>query len=134
MAKFKFIILGNQDELNGNPIGYTRVIKQQWRADASRYMRWQEYVRFSFYSAGFNSSIVPHGKNSKPFGRDDKNKYAVSMKVLWKNNQHADLDNVLKGVIDSLFENDSRVVDIAAISEVSDKKAGRVDVEISIVK
>lgn len=39
-----------------------------------------------------------------------KKKYEFSLKIGFKNKKHGDADNIVKGVLDALFENDKNVL------------------------
>lgn len=135
MQKINFTIYGNQEDPTGNPVGYTRVLNHSWRKDATRYMNWMQFVRTIFYDkvlGGVKFQDYVKNKLLAPIKKSDTD-YAVSIKIFWKDGHHADIDNVLKGLLDALFENDKSVSAIAARAETSPEKKGRIEVEILMI-
>ena len=127
---FDLVINGNQDDPEGNPIGYKRTLNHSWRADSTKYHEWKEYVRAAFqrkYPTANN--LKPH-----PIQVQKGDTIATKIDVWWKDGKHADLDNVVKGILDSLIDNDKVVCEIHAQSQMSDDKKGKVHITITMHK
>ena len=113
-----FSIRGNHENQAGNPIPYTRTLSHSWTKSAARYKDWMEYVRIEFLRS-FQSAR----RGSVPVTLDGHLELArgqtaeISLHVTWANGAHGDLDNVLKGVLDSLFVQDKEIVKLTATSE-----------------
>lgn len=123
MKKISFTIRGNQEDPEGNPIPYTRVLKHSWRDDASRYMEWCEYVRAEFARACEVELPIELEKNAKA---------QIGLKVFWKSSSHGDLDNILKGILDALFKNDKCINGIVASSEMAPDGKGRLEIQLAL--
>ena len=146
----KFLIEGNPDNPEGNPIPYTRMLAQSWRPDSGRYVNWMHYVRKAFYKSNrifdtemaIDDSYVQNPEASraiKPISSLDikplnlKTTTAkVSMQIYWASGGHGDSDNVFKGIIDGIFENDKCVNAGFFESRMAEDKKGRVEVEIEL--
>lgn len=87
-------------------VPYVRTTQRQKHVDPryGRYRRWKEYVR-----TVANTASVPAELN-----RDSA--YGVEITVQWSGKARADLDNVVKGVIDALWKQDRQVKQIMAYS------------------
>ena len=136
MIELDFIVRGNHEDPDGNPVPYTRTLSQAWTKAASRYKEWQEYVRAEFY------------RSCKMRGRDDMSgvpvttsgmlelakgqEVEVDIEVVWASGHHGDLDNILKGILDALFAQDKEVTEIHAVS--SRGKKGRIAGRITITE
>ena len=128
MKTLTFTIRGNQEDPEGNPIGYHRTTQgSYWNEGSRRYYAWKEYV-----VAAFERGTRRTPKAGKPLALKKGETAQISLKVYWKNGAHADLDNLVKGVLDSLFENDKYVNKINASCEMAEDKRGRVEIEITI--
>ena len=126
--RLTFIIRGNQEDPEGNPIGYHRTTQgSYWNEGSRRYYAWKEYV-----VAAFERGTRRTPKEGKPLALKKGEKAQVAIKVYWKNGAHADLENIVKGVLDSLFENDKCVNGIKATCEPAEDGKGRVEVEITL--
>ena len=105
MGKFiSFEILGNQSDRNGNPIPYFRSTQNsQWSDGARRYEAWKKYVQCALYDQypEYGPRIAT-GK--KPIVLERHQTAEVSIYVDFVGNVHGDLDNILKGINDALFE------------------------------
>ena len=97
MINISFTIQGNHEDPEGNPVPYTRMLGNRMTSAGARYKDWQEYVRQSVLGIGKTLSI-PAGHTCE-----------IEMDVTWANEHHADLDNVGKGVIDALFQQDKEI-------------------------
>lgn len=130
---YSFTINGNQENPLGNPIPYTRTLKQRMTSSAARYLDWMGYVRSQFASQCCDArGVVAIMQGQMPITLAKGQKAGVAIKVYWANESHGDLDNVLKGILDSLFSDDKCVNALKASSEMSAEKKGRVEVIITI--
>jgi len=105
----KFSIIGNQENQKGNPIPYHRATQgSKWNAAHQRYCAWKDYVRASFDkskdipSDAMGKQMVHTKMSEGPLGR-------VSAVIMFGKETHADPDNIVKGILDSLFENDKHI-------------------------
>lgn len=119
---------------------YTRVLNHSWRGDSVRYMRWCGYVRKQLLKSLNEVSIEEMRKEGSSIGILEgklrvpkEKKVRVGISVAWASNTHGDLDNVLKGILDSVFENDKNVCGFTARAAPAKDKKGKVDVVISII-
>lgn len=88
-----FTIFGNQDDLKGNPIGYTRTTQRQKFVDpqAKRYEAWKDYVWVSLLK------VEPHPPRFE-------GKVAIDCYIEYKDKRHTDPGNVVKGIADALAD------------------------------
>ena len=101
MTSYTFIIHGNQENDQGNPIPYLRMTQgSKWSKQAKRYLSWKEYVRKTFQKV-HNISFI-----DKPFNAP---KARLTVHCSFRGENHADLDNIAKGLLDSLFIQDKHV-------------------------
>lgn len=140
MTCLQFTISGNHENPEGNPVPYTRVLNHSWRGDSVRYMRWCGYVRKQLLKSLNEVSIEEMRKEGSSIGILEgklrvpkEKKVRVGISVAWASNTHGDLDNVLKGILDSVFENDKNVCGFTARAAPAKDKKGKVDVVISII-
>lgn len=136
MKTISFTIQGNQQDRSGNPLPYFRMTqKSKWTDAAQRYEAWKSYVRGVLYDSGciFTSLMVRQYQADRPPLVLDKDERAqIAIKVFWADRTHGDLDNILKGILDALFENDKCVNGLKASSELAEDGNGRVEVIIGI--
>lgn len=98
-----FTLEGNQENIVGNPIPYHRTTQKSfWDKASKRYKAWKDFVCQQYWLQVMNCL-----KNEKPFGKDFSGRVEVFISFSLEN--HADPDNVGKGIIDSLFKNDKHV-------------------------
>jgi hypothetical protein len=140
MIKIKFTIPGNQEDYEGNPTPFTRAIKGHWNAAATRYMDWQAYVRIQFIRAQGEQNLPDLRFPTKSKGRPTnkpirlgEKKAFVQTVVSWADDQHGDGDNVHKGILDALFEDDKNVEVGFYTSKVSKDGKGKVEVTVLIM-
>ncbi|CAM4033797.1 hypothetical protein [Campylobacter armoricus] len=102
-------------ELKTNPVPYKRTTQRAKFVckDYLKYLEFKKYLQIEFRK---QNGISPN----QAF--DFKKQYEFSLKIGFKNKCHGDGDNVLKGVLDALFENDKNVLK-ADYEIVSFKKA-----------
>jgi ribosomal protein S9 len=148
MTQFKFIIKGNQEKPDGNPIPYHRATQGSfWNPANRRYHAWKDYVRREFGSQVFGNKsvkVTSHNaddvfrmtgrimKNESPIVIPKGSEARMDIWIWWANGAHADADNVFKGIADALFENDKDLTAGSFESMVAPDKKGRVDVIIKI--
>ena len=104
MAKIaEFLLIGNQKDRAGNPIPYHRATQGSfWDPAAKRYKAWKDFVREQYWL-----QVKKKINNNKPFGKDFRG--TVMLIIKFKGENHADPDNIVKGILDALFENDKHV-------------------------
>ena len=117
MKEIRFKIKGNQEDGTGNPIPYTRTTRgSHWNEKTKRYNAWKEFVVGEFlksiennypeYLQKFQHNWINRGKLIE-LKKDAKVK--VDMVIEWKNKNHGDPDNVWKGIVDALFDEDKNI-------------------------
>lgn len=119
-----FTITGNQEDKAGNPIPYNRTTQgSYWNKSSKRYQAWKDFVRLQFWlqAGAFDESTKPYGKEAK--GR-------LEAKISFKGENHADPDNIVKGILDALFENDKHI-DVST-SHTCKNPQGSVEVTITL--
>lgn len=116
MKKIIFIIKGNQENPNGNPIPYLRTTQaSQWTDKAVRYQEWKGYVVGEYIKAlekiENRKELEKYHDLSKlkPIANTGE-KIHMRLQITWGNKAHADSDNVFKGIADALFINDKFLV------------------------
>lgn len=103
----KFTIIGNQENKKANPIPYHRATQgSKWNPAHRRYMEFKDYV-----ASEFLKSADPFGGRMpglrKPIGGTRRG--SVTASISFGPETHADSDNVIKGILDALFENDKEI-------------------------
>jgi Holliday junction resolvase RusA-like endonuclease len=135
MKTITFTIHGNHEDPTGNPVPYARQTQRQlWTKQAKRYREWQNYVRAAFYQAA-ETNWLDLAVQTLKGGRIKLPHYLaakVSIAVFWATGNHGDLDNVLKGILDSIFVDDRNIKEISAKSSTAPDGRGRVEVIIAI--
>jgi len=106
-----FAVFGNQEDTRGNPIPYTRATQDStWNPTYRRYIAWKQFVQLAFiagrpaFAGQAKRRIIQGGKpiEGKPRG-------TVHAAISFGDETRCDPDNVVKGILDSLFENDKHV-------------------------
>jgi len=120
MIEVSFVVRGNQENPEGNPVPYQRTLNHSWTRAATRYRDWQEYVRAEFS----RSAKIRHAPGEHPEEAVDMARGAVKippgheaeveLQAVFGSGARGDLDNVLKGILDALFEQDRDVVHVEA--------------------
>ena len=121
--EISFTIHGNQtDPKKGNPIPYLRMTQgSKWSDPAVRYHGWCDYVRRLYkeasgyvapnersrYTAKEYREMVHEFEPKKPIPGSPKGRTTVT--IYFGTENHADPDNVVKGINDALFENDKHI-------------------------
>ncbi|HZS09555.1 MAG TPA: hypothetical protein VFD58_32305 [Blastocatellia bacterium] len=121
----RFIITGNQENKTGNPIPYFRQTQQSSRFNpaARRYHDWKDFVRAQFWL-----QTAKKLRTDKPYGKAAKGRLEV--KIRFRGEAHADPDNIVKGLLDSLFENDKHI-DVST-SHSCGNQAGSIEILITL--
>lgn len=136
--RISFVIVGNQENPNGNPIPYHRATQgSRWNHASQRYEAWKAHVQLALMGA------VKRGRSemektiyrricsgSKPIIKTDQ-KQRTDIFIYWANHAHADPDNILKGINDALYESDKFVSCSADFVQSSDGR-GRVTVILTL--
>lgn len=136
--QISFIVKGNQEKPDGNPIPYQRTTQaSQWTDKARRYQEWKSYVVASYLDA---LEIIPKIDRAdfgdahdliqkKPIKKTNK-KIRVDIICYFADNSHADCDNIFKGIADALFMNDKYIAGSFDFIYPEDKK-GKVEIKIT---
>lgn len=126
MRMYTFTLLGNHENTKGNPVPFQRVLKQKMRPASARYLQWSSWVRGEFYRQCGVKEIALSGKLELARGAPVK----IEMHITWADEKHGDADNVFKGIVDALLEEDRHVMDfhVNAVHGLS----GRVYTQIQI--
>lgn len=137
MKKITFTIKGNQEDPEGNPIPYTRVVHNAlWLPGAKRYRAWKDYVRKSFFEN--NAEFVRYDERDRilddePLSTKPSERARMEVRIYWMNGVHGDPDNIFKGIADSLFKSDKFLDGSFESCHARDGK-GKVEVRITIYK
>jgi hypothetical protein len=137
--RLEFDVVGNQEKPEGNPIPYQRSTQRgSWNKQVTRYHYWRDHIKRAFLEAIIDTYLVSGGSINvggvgtvacfdlptglrpikvllNPVDVDIRcnivitARYAVDRKDGLKASNHADGDNILKGVIDALFMDDKAV-------------------------
>jgi Holliday junction resolvase RusA-like endonuclease len=101
--KYTFVITGNQEDRAGNPIPYHRTTQGSfWNKTSKRYNAWKQFVCSEYWL-----QTVKKLSNEKPYGKEVKGR--IEVKISFRGENHADPDNIVKGILDALFENDKHI-------------------------
>lgn len=126
----QFTIVGNQESKIGNPIPYHRATQgSRWNPAHRRYLLWKDHVKSAFKKVQPKSpfcpldNLDPHPIVGNVHGR-------VRAYIYFGDETHADPDNIVKGILDSLFKNDKHI-DVETAHSCKDKKP-RVEVRLTI--
>ena len=124
-----FTIKGNQEDIEGNPLPYVRVVgRALWLPGAKKYHAWKEYVRSVFYRNYPEFSSVDQ---VQPLTTKISERAYMAIRIHWVNGVHADPDNVFKGLADAIFKND-KFLDGSFESRYAPDGKGKVEVEITL--
>lgn len=109
-----FRVYGNQENLKGNPIPYTRTTQgTKFTEKAMRYAAWKGHVVASYMDYIQGMEIIDRSEfgdvhdflSQKPINTGKK-RIHMDINCYYVNDTHADSDNVFKGIADALFVND----------------------------
>jgi hypothetical protein len=137
--KITFIIRGNQGDQFGNPIPkIKKTYRQSWTPEVQRYVNWKAHVQKAFFDVIENKHTEllqrveqSNVRNGKPIEIERNEKVRMDIKIWWKNEAHADGENVFGSIADALFKNDKKL-DGSFENMGSSSKEGSVKVEITI--
>ncbi|MCV3508840.1 RusA family crossover junction endodeoxyribonuclease [Campylobacter sp. CNRCH_2016_3089] len=109
-------------ELKNNPVPYKRTTQRAKFVckDYLKYLDFKKYLQIEFRK---QNGISPN----QAF--DSKKQYEFSLKIGFNNKKHGDADNIVKAVLDALFENDKNV--LKGKYEIVAFKKAFLDLEIS---
>lgn len=133
-----FTIYGNQNDLRGNPIPCLRTTQgTQWTPQAIRYREWKGFVVSKFIDLiqgmpreeRMLYTEVIDLSGTKPI-KKMKSKIVMDLMIYFKDESHADCDNVFKGIADALFMNDKY---LAGSFDYKMAEQGRVDITIKFI-
>lgn len=115
-APITFTIIGNQENRKGNPIPYVRATQgSKWNDRYQRYTAFKQYVQRAYLFADPHPPFLGEAKRrvvlgGKPIAKESElSKSRVIATIFFGNETHCDPDNVEKGILDALFENDKHV-------------------------
>jgi Holliday junction resolvase RusA-like endonuclease len=106
----RFTIVGNQEDRRGNPIPYFRTTQgSSWNKPSQRYAAWKDYVRLQLdlQEVEIPKMYRSHPLEIKPFNKLVRGRTTAT--VFFRNEAHADPDNIVKGINDALFINDKHI-------------------------
>jgi len=136
----EFTIRGNNTNPKGNALPKVKLTRrQQWTPKAKRYSEWKKYV----VSQMFLELSSKHDKlpdewtgfidllaEEKPIILPKGQKAYMDLLIEWKDNTHADPENVFGSIADALFLTDK---DLCGSFDVTDKRGeGLVHVRITV--
>lgn len=141
-----FVVHGNQnDPKGGNPIPYKRTLGGKFRRDSVQYMEWKEYVRAELARGAhirypdednqwrhFDPKMKPGKGCYYPILAEKGERVHVETMIEWANGKKGDCDNVHKGILDALFEEDSCVWSGKYQGVLSPEKIGKVGITLLI--
>lgn len=137
--KITFIIHGNHEDQGGNPIPkIKKTAWQHWTPEAQRYAGWKKYAQFAFLDAiaaehpELSQRVLQcMTRAGKPIELGTFEQARMDIKIWWKNEAHADGENVFGSIADALFKNDKKLDGSFEGRRAPDAK-GRVEVTITI--
>lgn len=120
----QFILEGNHKNPNGNPLGYHRTTtRQKWNPQYQDYIAYKSWVVKEFWNQ-VKLPLEPNWKVDKlalePFVEKVRGK--VKLNIQFSSEIHADSDNVVKGILDSLFKQDKEI-DVCTTHTCGNKQA-----------
>ncbi len=139
MTTINFTIYGNHADQRGNPIPkIKKTARQYWTPEARRYSEWKKHVQLALLDAvkekhtelsqRIGQCMVREGK---PIELQHFENARMDIKIWWKNEAHADGENVFGSIADALFKNDKKLDGSFEGSRAPDGK-GRVEVVINV--
>jgi len=107
---WNLVIMGNHDTSHGNPIPYERMTqKTKWLARNKRYFRWKQYILQCWLEKYHRYPDFAPGDT-----------YRLDVICYFKGENHADPENVRKGVQDALFSNDKHIWGLVGFRHASE--------------
>lgn len=136
----EFEIPGNHLDPVGNALPKVKLTRRQyWTPKAQRYSAWKKYVvshmLFAFVSEHGKIpqelvGVLHPERDEKPLIVPKGKKIYMDILIEWKDNTHADPENVFGSIADAIFQNDK---DLCGSFDVTDKRGtGKVHVRITI--
>jgi Holliday junction resolvase RusA-like endonuclease len=140
-----FSIRGNHRDPEANPVPCPRTTHQgRFTKKAKEYMLWRDYVQSLFAgsldhlhakistSKAVKDIFLRIKAEQKPIAEYSKAHVKLTIHFVNKKGKypHPDCDNVLKGILDALFEDDNRVA--FSVDFTENNKRGSIDVEVGI--
>ena len=137
MKKYKFVIYGNQENKDGNPIPKIRKTgRQSWTPEVQRYAEWKKFVAAEFiawlekrdpgdeYMIAMKQNIF-NGK--KPiWGMPDAK---MNIVITFADERHGDPESIFGSIADALFENDKH---LSGMMDFEHGENGKVEIYIEI--
>ena len=127
MISITFTIIGNHQNLNGNPIPYLRMTHKELKLlkipdyrmrsrsglkrkqTLKRYLDWKDYVRTCLQMAIVDQRRATRDEIAYLTETKGK-KIQLDCMVYFANRNHGDPENIRKGIQDAIFANDKHVV------------------------
>lgn len=113
---YEFTIYGNQESPEGNPIPYHRSTQgAKWNPAHQRYLAWKTFVQREAKNAGLIPELTNEQKkhyalrNTPPHPVQGEPRGMVEAVIFFGNEQHADPDNIVKGILDAVFRSDKHI-------------------------
>ena len=137
IEEVRFVIRGNQENPDGNPVPYVRSTQRgQFKPTVMRYNMWKHHVIKVFYDSHPRYFPRVGGApvySGKIFNSSKNLKFKVGLFIHWGSDNHADPDNIYKGIVDALFKNDKHVAIKEVDYDYSPDKKGSVEIVIEII-
>lgn len=137
---YQFVIQGNPDDPNGNPMPKLKLTKgQHWHPRVKKYVAWRGHVQESFLrELSLSGDILYHevckaiAMNLRPLQTSKQNKMTMDIVIHWKNDAHGDPENVFGSIADALFDQDKFLY--GSFAEGDSRGEGKVEVVIKPYK
>jgi hypothetical protein len=130
---FAFEILGTHEGPNDNPIPKLKMTgRQHWTDKAQRYVMWKGHVVTAFMECLGREDRWIAEQNISLCGKPlviPGEKGKMSIVSFWKDNKHADPENVFGSIADALFFNDKK---LACVSDFFPTPTGHGLVKVEI--
>lgn len=112
-ALITFTVRGNQEDLDGNPVPWTRTTaRQKWKMMRDKDGRPTQYARYLGYKNHILAEVLPvvHWirENVWPDLRKRRNQYYLDFAIQFAGKIHGDTGNIIKGFEDALFPRKSK--------------------------
>jgi len=109
-----FTLAGNEDDQDGNPRPKLKMTgRQHWTPKAKQYVAWKGYVVNEFLRQVPEDHremyLRNYAEKGKPIIVPKGLKAFMALNIEWKNNHHADPENVFGSIADALFVDDNNL-------------------------
>ena len=105
----RFTITGNQDDPKGNPVPYTRTTQAgKFNARYKRYTAWKDHVQTAF-ALSRDVPVDVDGRRQVYDSIGGNPRGRVEATIMFGKETHADPDNIVKGILDALFNDDKHI-------------------------